>query len=156
MQVYKNDVLVGTYNIDTSVHRFNLTEAYGSLGYGKWKARLTDGTNYSDYTYWEVIETNVAYTTPDANTPNVKKVTFSSSNGTPTRVVFCEQDGTPMAVRPLSIAERMDGYVVFNPVAYCKAQRGGNLGSGTYLRVYFVGEYGRVSNAQILTDIGSN
>jgi hypothetical protein len=156
MQVYKNDVLVGTYNIDTSVHRFNLTEAYGSLGYGKWKARLTDGTNYSDYTYWEVIETNVAYTTPDANTPNVKKVTFSSSNGTPTRVVFCEQDGTPMAVRPLSIAERMDGYVVFNPVAYCKAQRGENLGSGTYLRVYFVGEYGRVSNAQILTDIGSN
>lgn len=152
MEVYKDDVLVGTYNIDTTTHKFNLTEAYGQLGYGKWKARLTDGTNYSDYTYWEVLQTTVSVVTPDSNNPDVKTFNFSSANGTPVYMNLCSVSGSPRAMWVFSQAERNIGSVTFNGRTLSQQQRGGFGDEDIYVRVFFRGDYGMLSNGGLLTD----
>ena len=48
-------------------------------GAGEYKARLTDGTNYSDYCYFEVVNTNVTASLDGNNLT----VNFSSSNASP-------------------------------------------------------------------------
>ena len=152
MEVYKDDVLVGTYTIDTTTHKFNLTEAYGQLGYGKWKARLTDGTNYSDYTYWEVLQTTVSVVTPDSNNPDVKTFNFSSANGTPVYMNLCSVSGSPRAMWIFSQAERNIGSVTFNGRTLSQQQRDGFGDEDIYVRVFFRGDYGMLSNGGLLTD----
>lgn len=138
--------LIGEYNIDTSIHKFQIPAA-DIAGYGKYRARMSDGTNYSGYTYFEVIDTTVSCSTPDENNPNIKKVTFSSANAGYVKVVFCNRAGTPMAVRPLSTEDKVTCEIIINPVETCLAQRGETLDTNnTYLKVYFKGDYGRVTN----------
>lgn len=144
--------LVSEYTIDASIHKFQIPAA-DIAGYGKYRARMSDGNNYSDYTYFEIIDTTVSYSTPNENNPNVKKVTFSSANAGYVKVVFCNRGGTPMAVRPLSIEDKINCEITINPVETCLAQRGETLDtSNTYLKVYFIGEYGRVTNDYIKVD----
>lgn len=68
MEVYKDDVLIDTITL-ASDSRAALTEdglAYAvnlsndNLAYGKYKCRLKNGSTYSDYTYFEVLDVNLS------------------------------------------------------------------------------------------------
>ena len=149
MQLYKDNSLLNTYNLDISSHRLSLGS---SLTAGKYKARLANGSTYSDYTYFEVIETTVSYSDVGEN---VKKVTFESSNGTPMYVRCSGVDGAPMCLYPLTDDDIANGYCEVNFKSLIQKQYN-NLSTHTgnvYCKVTFKGEYGRVTNEPILTDL---
>jgi hypothetical protein len=149
MQLYKGNSLLNTYNLDISSHRLSLGS---SLTAGKYKARLANGSTYSDYTYFEVIETTVSYSDVGEN---VKKVTFESSNSTPMYVRCSGVDGAPMCLYPLTDEDIANGYCEVNFKSLIQKQYN-NLSTHTgnvYCKVTFKGEYGRVTNEPILTDL---
>lgn len=62
IEVYKDDALYNTYAISSiNQSALDTTQKNHALDLGKtlpagaYKARMTDGSNYSDYTYWEVL-----------------------------------------------------------------------------------------------------
>lgn len=67
IEVYKDEVLINTYNL-SNIDQNTLPEGQRNhaldlgdqLTAGIYKARMTDGTNYSDYVYWEVIPNTVS------------------------------------------------------------------------------------------------
>lgn len=143
MQLYKGSTLIDTITIDPSVHVVDLTPR--NLTYGKYKARLTDGTNYSDYTEWEIIQTTVAY----SNDGTKQTITFSSANGEPVSLVIGLVSGSVRAQRVLTPDEISAGRCVVDLLALNAAQLPDNPIQGTdtvYLKVFFKGAYGRVTN----------
>ena len=101
VELYKDDILLQTINItglsaDTIVTPntedwvdVNLTTL--NLTYGKYKARLTDGTNTTDYTYFEIIGITMSAT----KSGNTVTIAFGSSNGTPVSVEQVRDNGFP-------------------------------------------------------------
>ena len=101
VELYKDDVLLQTIDItalsaDTIVTPntedwvdVNLTTL--NLAYGKYKARLTDGTNTTDYTYFEIIGVTMSAT----KSGNTVTIAFGSSNGTPVSVEQVKENGFP-------------------------------------------------------------
>ena len=142
MELYKNDSLLDTITLDTSpdVHAVNLGS---NLTYGKYKARLTDGTNHSDYTYFEVIETNVEWEYNDGDF----KLEFSSNNSKPIYAQFCFRDGTSRGVYVFTDTDLDNGVAYFNALDILKDMYGKEaFDDTTYIRVFFKGEYGTVCN----------
>lgn len=100
VELYKNDVLLQTIDItglsaDTIVTPntedwvdVNLTTL--NLTYGKYKARLTDGTNTTDYTYFEVID--ITFTATKVSTSSIS-VTVGSNEGTPITIEKVKGNG---------------------------------------------------------------
>lgn len=82
VKLFKNDVLVSTDVIPSN----NLIQFTG-LAYGSFKVCLTDGTNDSDFVYFNIIDANVSYT-PIGN--GQVTAVFSSANATPASICFCE------------------------------------------------------------------
>jgi hypothetical protein len=145
-------VLVATYNdVDFTKHKYlipptDLTEV------GKYRARLFDATTESKPTYFEIIETDVSYT----RNGDVITVNFSSSNGTPTKIAVGTLGGSRRAVRTLTESERMDGVVSFNPKAWSAEQTPIAYDEDdAYIKVFFKGEYGRVTNEPLKIDYNS-
>ena len=138
--------LVATYNdVDFTEHKYLIPSSDLTV-VGKYRACLTDGTTESQPTYFEIIETNVSYT---RNGQNVT-VTFDSANGTPTKIVVGTLSGSHRAVRMLSPEERINGVVTFNPKKLSGQQTlNAYDGSNAYIKVFFKGEYGRVTNDPI-------
>lgn len=101
VELYKDDVLLQTIDItglpaDTIVTPntedwvdVNLTPL--NLAYGKYKARLTNGTNTTDYTYFEIIGVSMSAT----KSGNTVTIAFGSSNGTPVSVEQVKENGFP-------------------------------------------------------------
>lgn len=66
-EVYKDDVLLETFTL-ASIDQTELPEGQRNhaiklgttLAAGKYKARMTDGTHYSEYTYWEILPQNIS------------------------------------------------------------------------------------------------
>ena len=99
VELYKDDVLLQTIDIsemsaDTIVTpntedwvAVNLTPL--NLTYGKYKARLTDGTNTTDYTYFEVIGITMSATKSGNNVI----VAFSANGGTPVSIEQVKNNG---------------------------------------------------------------
>lgn len=109
VELYKNDTLLQTIDItglsaDTIVTPntedwvdVNLTTL--NLTYGKYKARLTDGTNTTDYTYFEVID--ITFTATKSG--NTVTAFFSSNEGTPVSLERVSANGFPdNGVRPIT------------------------------------------------------
>lgn len=146
MELYKGDTLLDTITIDSSVHVVDLTSM--NLTYGKYKARMTDGENYSDYTYFEVLQTTVTA----SKDGNFLSMTFSSSNGTPIYFKVCVQSGSVRAMREFSPEELSNGEIICDIDELNKLQVPDNPLSGAtlYAKVYFQGEYGQVTNEPIL------
>ena len=109
VELYKDDVLLQTIDItglsaDTIVTPntedwvdVNLTTL--NLTYGKYKARLTDGTNTTDYTYFEVID--ITFTA--AKTGSTVTAYFSSNEGIPVSLERVSANGFPdNGVRPIT------------------------------------------------------
>ena len=74
VEVYKDDALYKTLGISALI---TLTD----LPYGSYKARLTDGTNTSDWCYWIVVDAT-STVTATGNAGEIK-VVFSASNAEP-------------------------------------------------------------------------
>jgi hypothetical protein len=72
VEIYKNDSLLKTVDKEALI-RLKTSD----LGYGKYKACLTDGTNRSDYCYWMIV--NTVTTVEDLKNGKIR-VTFSSAN----------------------------------------------------------------------------
>ena len=101
VELYKDDVLLQTIDItgldaDTIVTpndedwvAVNLTTL--NLTYGKYKARLTDGTNTTDYTYFEVIDITMSAVKSGDNVV----VSFASNEGTPVTIEKVKANGFP-------------------------------------------------------------
>ena len=101
VELYKDDVLLQTIDItglsaDTIVTpntedwvAVNLTTL--NLAYGKYKARLTDGTNTTDYTYFEVIGITMSAT----RSSGTITVTFGANGGTPVTIEQVKNNGFP-------------------------------------------------------------
>lgn len=102
VELYKDDVLLDTIDIteldaDTIVTpndedwvKVNLTTL--NLTYGKYKARLTDGTNTTDYTYFEVIDITASATKINSSSISVA---VSSNSGVPVSVEKVKENGFP-------------------------------------------------------------
>ena len=80
-KLYKDDTPVSTDSIPA-----NALLVYTGLAYGSYKVCLTDGTNDSDFVYFNIIDTNETFT-PLGN--KQVKVEYESANGTPASVSFC-------------------------------------------------------------------
>lgn len=94
IEVYKDDVLLNTYSlaaIDQSAldesQRYHALDLGTSLAPGKYKARMTDGANFSDYTYWEILNNNISVVQGDGGEYIVKV-----NSGEPLMYVYCGQE----------------------------------------------------------------
>ncbi len=85
-KLYKGDTLVSTINIPAA----NLLE-YSSLAYGSYKVCLTDGSNDSEFVYFDIIDTRETFT---ALGSKQVKAEYNSENGTPSSISFCEANSS--------------------------------------------------------------
>ena len=102
VELYKDDVLLQTIDItglsaDTIVTpnnedwvAVNLTSL--NLTYGKYKARLTDGTNTTDYTYFEIVDVTFSATYVSSSSISV---TVGSNSGVPVAIGKVKENGFP-------------------------------------------------------------
>lgn len=72
MEIYKNDTLIDTIPIGEG-HDVDLTNK--GYTYGKYKARLTNGTDNSEYTHWEILDLSLSL--------NGEELTYSTNSGNP-------------------------------------------------------------------------
>lgn len=82
VKLYKGNELQETITIPSG----NLIR-YVGLDAGAYKVCLTDGTNDSDFAYFNIIDTDITYT---ALGNNAVRVEYSSENGTPASISFCD------------------------------------------------------------------
>lgn len=141
MQLYKGDTLVDTISVDQSSHVVDLTSE--NLTYGKYKARMTDGSNYSDYTYFEVLKTQVTCEI-SGGVANLRWV----SDGKAVGARLCVESGSPRAVveftdDEIDASSASVDFVTINKELGLPTIKGA---SGVFLKVYFKGDYGRVTN----------
>lgn len=83
-KLLKNNVVQVTENLPSN----DLIELT-NLSYGSYKVCLTDGTNDSDFVNFDIINTN---TSCAAQGNKQVLVNFSSNNGVPSSISFCEAD----------------------------------------------------------------
>ena len=152
MEIWRGDTLVATVTLDESnaVHGIDITEY--TAQYGKYKARLTDGENVSECTYWQMIDVNV---TLEKNGSEIN-VDFSSANAEPIFAYFSARSGGDKGTYEFSEAERADGFASIDAKALRREQYGvDTFTEPTYLRVFFKGEYGYVTNDWLDTGLYS-
>lgn len=104
VELYKDDTLLQTIDItelSADTIAASNTEDWVAvdltslnLTYGKYKARLTDGTNTTDYTYFEIID-----------------ITFSAvKSGTTVTAYFSSNEGVPVSLERVKANGFADGY----------------------------------------------
>lgn len=144
MELYKDDTLVQTITLPAEYNATHSVEVTSYLsGYGKYKARLTDGENNSDYTYFEVIETNVSV----SKNGNVLTVNFNSANGAPQYVQLTYRNGKSRGIYALNEDEIKAGKCSFDALELAKAQSyDDGFTETTYVKVFFAGDHGVVRN----------
>lgn len=151
MQLYKDNTLIQTIALPSSYNATHSIDVTSYLtGAGMYKARLTDGTNNSDYTYFEVVETNVTAT----KSGNNATVTFNAASN-PICVKVKNLNGHQLCTYFLSAEEKANGSCTFNP-SELRAEQGRNQSSATaYARVMFNGTYNQVIGDYTNTGIGT-
>lgn len=139
LELYKDSTLVGTYPIDTTIHKFNLTPL--NLSYGKYKARLTDGTNYSGYTYFEILNSMATMTEIDKEH---RRFTFPSNYGKPMYLHWMAADGGQRGKYYFFTKEEIEqGYVEID-VENDGPKLSTRADNSTYWKIHFKGDYGMV------------
>ena len=120
IELYRNDCLY----VSRTIHSQN--ELFYNLPAGTYKARLSQGTQFSNFTSFEVINANVC-----VSVGSKVEVQFSSSNGVPEYVEFCDREDRPEKVYILTSEQIVRGSI---SVDY----------SYEFCKVHFRGKYGRV------------
>lgn len=131
---------VETITLDTTEHKVKLS----ALSYGEYTVSLTNGTDTSEPTHFEVIETDVSATVDGYNV----SVVFTSRNAAPLYAQIVYISGTSVGIRQLSDEEKSYGVFTFD---YDKLHQACYPGVTTfledvYLKVFFRGKYGVVTN----------
>lgn len=142
IKLYKDSTLVDTITVDPSEHYADLTSR--NLAAGFYKARLTDGTNNSEYTYFEVIEASV---TVDSVSGNVVTFSFSGS-GSAEYVDFVSNAGDSIARKALTPKELLDGEATIDVSELASYMPRYSI-TGCYVKVKFRGTYGAVTSQPI-------
>lgn len=143
MEIMKNDEIIATLDLpaDESNHSINLQDL--NLGYGQYKARLAGGNGYSDYTYFEVLQADVSYNIEGDN----QRINFNSANGTPLYLEFANREGSSLIKYSFTTTDIANKYAIINAkellYAFCGKS---SYGSNVYLKVFFQGKNGRVTN----------
>lgn len=147
IEIYKDGQKIAEEVLDLSQHRIDISSL--SRTYGKYKARLRLGTDYSDYTYWEVISADVECSKDD---DGLNIVTFGSKNGNPMYVTFHKINGGPKATYAFTPDELNKGRCKFSIRQLIEEQYNNLNADSTYCKVIFEGEYGRITSEPILID----
>lgn len=104
---------------------------------GSYKAILSKNDEiFSNAVSFEILETNVDFSLFGSYID----INFSSVNATPEYVVFCKRNGSRRFIADITENERITGHKFIK----CEASL-----ETLYLKVFFKGEYGRVSNSMI-------
>lgn len=140
MKIYKDGTLANTItlNNDSTVHKVEVSSYIN--GAGKYKACLTDGTNDSDFTYWQMVEATASYSSG--------VVSFESANGTPWYIQACSSNGSAYCWYEITQDEISDGKATLDFAAMIAEQYGTVTGS-KYVRVAFKADYGAVVSDMI-------
>ena len=130
LDIYKDDKLLQKIPFGSSQEDF----AFSNLPSGLYKAKLSSNDKQSNPTYFEII---------DEDTTVIHKnggyiVSFCSENAIPEYVVICLRDGSREAIIDISDRDRLENRICLT----------GNF-TGKYLKVFYKGKYGRVSNFPI-------
>lgn len=134
MKIYKDDNLVATISLssDSSVHDIDLSE-YG-FTYGKYKACLSDGTNDSAFTHWELIRIEMSLSGDE--------LTFSVNGGKALYWDWQKQSGGSYIPHLLDESQTSGGTINVS-----------ESGKGDYnycIKVHAQGDYGRVAKRIIV------
>lgn len=150
MELYKDDQLIETIPLssDAADYAINLTDR--NLAFGTYKARLTNSKSKSDYTFFEILQTDVTF----ENYSNYQKISFHSENGTPIYIQFCDRAGGSFGKYALNNDDILNGYALVDAKALLELYRNrSNFKSDVYVKVFFQGQYGRVTNHFLKTDL---
>lgn len=133
LQVFKNDSLVHEFPIDGTPDI-----SLSKLSAGEYHAMLikNDGTT-SNTICFEVLHTEVSIS---HRIPGFIDIRFTSDNAIPEYIVFCNISGGRYLIDSITEEERRSGHKFIK----CQAST-----RSLYLKVFFKGEYGRVSNSII-------
>lgn len=144
MELYKDNTLIDTITIDTSEHYVNLTSR--NLSYGNYKARMKNGSNYSGYTYWEILQTDVTISTVNGKST----ISWISANGKALSYCICNIGGGQLAFNEITKEDSEAQTVLVDLYKLNYQQSTAPLRDyDVYLKVNFQGEYGRVTNTPI-------
>ena len=128
LEIYKDNSLYQEMDIND-----NLDISLKDLPYGDYKARVSWGDIYSDYTYWKVV--NVMTKLDRVNSI----VYFSSANAIPYKIKVCNKAGGRLVniyTHRLTDEEITQGYALIPPDGITKDY--------PYLHVSFNTEYGNI------------
>lgn len=140
MIVKKGSTTVETISLDASSHLVNLTS--NNLTYGLYTAYLTDGTNQSDPTLFEVVRANLLSA---ERTGNFINVTFDHEYGTPMMVKLSNINGDSAGYHMLTTAEQSNGVCEYNwNAVFLKQHPKDTLPSALYAKVIYSGTYGNI------------
>lgn len=109
---------------------------YSGLPYGHYEARLSDKSKFSTPIYFEILQTKVDV--------QVKKdmvtINFHSDNAVPEYLVFCDEKGGIYFISDITQEDRFNGFKTIKVSASLDRR---------YVKVFYRGNYGRVSNYMI-------
>lgn len=134
IELYKDDALFSVTPIT------DIDAVYNNLDYGLYKTRLLRKVSnrritYSDFTFFEVIDTNTSIELKDEIL-----VSFSSNNAKPHYASLCDIHGHVAKYHEFISEEILEGYVKIPKL---------NISKPYYCKVFFVGDYGRISSKPI-------
>ena len=165
IELYKNDALLAVYQI-SDIDQAELPEGQrghaikfaDGLPYGRYKARLTNSSSFSDYTSFDVIQTNVNVSGIQnegfIDCGNVLDVSFSSMNARPIAIKLSMYSGSiQRAFYNFADYEITNGRAVIDVNYFIEQQKdreGGIKPNTLYgVRIVFETAYGRVTNKDI-------
>lgn len=150
MELYKDNQLIETIPLsaDAADYAINLTER--NLTFGTYKARLTNGKSHSDYTYFEILQADVTF----ENYGSHQKISFHSENGTPIYIQFCSRSGSSLGKYVLNNDDLLNGYALVDAKSILELFKNRTeFTSDVYVKVFFQGKYGRVTNHFLKTNL---
>lgn len=150
MELYKDNQLIETIPLsaDAADYAINLTDR--NLTFGTYKARLTNGKSHSDYTYFEILQADVTFENYDSH----QKISFHSENGTPIYIQFCSRSGSSLGKYVLNNDDILNGYALVDAKSILELFKNRTeFTSDVYVKVFFQGKYGRVTNHFLKTNL---
>lgn len=109
---------------------------FPDLPYGHYEARLCNGDKFSASVYFEILQTEVSVKVDR----KVATINFRSDNAVPEYMIFCKEKGGIYFISDITPEERFKGVKTVKVSASVDE---------FYVKVFYRGNYGRVSNSMI-------
>ena len=125
IELYKNGQLLERRELNGNAIEFK------DLPYGKYKARLVGDRGVSNYTSFEILDTDISI----SKKGYIYTLEFDAEYGIHEYVVICDETGYRSVISEITLEERLSG----QKQMCCSDEN-------MILKVFFKGDYGRVSN----------